>query len=202
MTRFGPRAVLATSAAYAVLYGVAELSAVTWPHVFGWTWTTSPAADVGLGAAVAAVVCAVSWSFSIMTHHGRLLARDLAMVLRGIPAWGIPLVAASAGVAEEAVFRGALWTVLETSAGPAAAFLLTSVTFGAAHGLFSRRLVAWSVFALLSGLLLGLLRILTGGLLAPVVAHVLVDAVNMPVILKAGLDEGTATSGSPPGAPP
>ncbi|MBM4397606.1 MAG: CPBP family intramembrane metalloprotease [Deltaproteobacteria bacterium] len=168
---------------YAALYGVAEAMALLRPDLFAWTWTAAPWADTALGAAGAAVVCAASWVFSTRTRRGRALARDLAVVLRGMPGWAVPIVAASAGVAEEALFRGAAWTLVDGLAGAPAALAVTSVLFGAAHGLFTRRFAAWSVFALASGLVLGGLRIATGGLLAPVVAHVLIDAVNVPAIL-------------------
>jgi membrane protease YdiL (CAAX protease family) len=52
--------------------------------------------------------------------------------------------------------------------------------------MFRPGLRTWSAFALATGVLLGGLRLATGGILAAVVAHSLVDAVNLPLVRRAG----------------
>jgi len=128
------------------------------------------------------------------------------------------VLAISAGVAEEAVFRGALWRLVDGIGGTVAALAVTSVLFGAAHGLFTRRFAAWSAFALASGLVLGLLRLWTGGLLAPVVgfarihvaAHLPLDVVGGAALghllamiwnLAVGVETPETTVGVPAGVP-
>ena len=74
-------------------------------------------------------------------------------------------------MAEEAFFRGALQ--------PAAGWLLASLIFGAVHFVPRREFLPWTGFAILAGLLFGALFEATGNLVAPVVAHMLVNAVNL-----------------------
>ena len=94
------------------------------------------------------------------------------------------VLALAAGLAEELLFRGILWSFLEGTISPIGAWLVSSVLFGAAHGLWHPTLRTWGLFAIAAGLVLGGLRLGSGGLLAPMVAHVLVDAINIPLTLK------------------
>lgn len=83
-----------------------------------------------------------------------------------------PLVA-SVAVAEEIAIRGALFGALEEIGGGGVAVLVTTVVFALAHvGLYG-----WAALPLDAavGLLLGGLRMLTGGVTAPAIAHVLAD---------------------------
>jgi len=57
--------------------------------------------------------------------------------------------------------------------------LITSLVFGFVHGGFIGRMWLWSVFALLMGLALGGLQAHTGALAAPIVAHFVVNLVNL-----------------------
>ena len=68
-------------------------------------------------------------------------------------------------------FRGALQ--------PRVGLLPASLLFGLAHLAPRRDLALWAGFALLAGLILGALFEYTGNLLAPAIAHVLVNAVNL-----------------------
>ena len=75
------------------------------------------------------------------------------------------------GFAEEAFFRGALQ--------PRVGWLAASVLFGLAHFAPSRALLPWTGFAIVAGGILGGLYAATGNLLAPVLAHALVNALNL-----------------------
>ena len=77
----------------------------------------------------------------------------------------------ASGVAEEAFFRGALQ--------PALGWLLASLIFGLVHFAPRRELLPWTGFALGAGMLLGGLFEWTGNLVAPIVAHVVINAVNL-----------------------
>lgn len=89
------------------------------------------------------------------------------------------LLSVSAGVCEEFIYRGFLLEFLRgrLDGGPqlglTAAWLLSSIAFGTAH-LYQG--VAGIVKATVVGLLLGMLAILTGSLLLPIICHVLLDA--------------------------
>ncbi len=147
------------------------------------------------GAAAGLGLVAVSWAMTRWCRAGRRLAKMLRNTVAGMP-WPQALVLAlGAGVAEEAVFRGALWALVSSVWGDAAALAVTTVAFGAVHGLFARRLRAWGLFALGAGLVLGGLRWGTGGILAPVAAHVVIDAINLPLLARRGLVPATGEPG-------
>ena len=101
----------------------------------------------------------------------RQLALDFSQLLRGLSrgqAWILALVS---GIAEEALFRGTLQPLL--------GLLPTTVLFAVVHVGPSRRYLWWTASALLYGLVLGLLFEWGMGLLAPVAAHVTLNAVNL-----------------------
>jgi membrane protease YdiL (CAAX protease family) len=103
------------------------------------------------------------------------------------------VVALASAVGEELLFRA----VLQPSLGWAAATLL----FAAAHVPWQRELWPWPVFALVSGAVLGGLYELTGAVAASVVAHAVVNGLNLMWIATAST--GSATSSpAPRGASP
>lgn len=89
------------------------------------------------------------------------------------------LLSVSAGVCEELLYRGFLFEFLRgrLDGGPqlglTAAWLLSSIAFGTAH-LYQG--VAGIIKTTVVGLLLGMLAILSGSLLLPILCHVLFDA--------------------------
>lgn len=88
------------------------------------------------------------------------------------------LISVSAGVCEEIIYRGFLLEFLRgrLEGGPqlglASALLLSSIAFGAAH-LYQG--FAGIVKSAIMGLLFGMLAILSGSLLVPIVLHALID---------------------------
>jgi CAAX protease family protein len=130
--------------------------------------------DVGLGLAAAAGVVALSHAASVGTRFGRELARAFAAVL-GRLGWGpCALLAATSAVAEESLFRGALQ--------PRVGLVAASLIFGLAHFLPRREFLPWTLFSVGAGFLLGGLFGATGNLVAPVVAHAGINAVNLRLI--------------------
>jgi membrane protease YdiL (CAAX protease family) len=105
------------------------------------------------------------------TRMGRVLAERLAEILGPLSGAQVVVLALASGLGEEAFFRGALQ--------PRVGLALASLLFGLAHLVPRRDLLPWAGFAVLSGVLLGALFDATGNLLAPAVAHVLVNAVNL-----------------------
>jgi len=75
------------------------------------------------------------------------------------------------GFAEELLFRGALW--------PHLGLLGTTLLFGLVHVLPRRRLWIYPLFALLAGLLFGLLREGTQSVWPSVLAHATVNGLNL-----------------------
>ena len=99
------------------------------------------------------------------------LARALGRLLGRLSLAQCVLLAAVSGVAEEAFFRGVLQ--------PRIGLLAAALVFGLAHFVPRRELAPWALFAFAAGLLLGILFESTGNLVAPVVAHASINAVNL-----------------------
>ena len=165
---------------YAVLLGAAVL----------WAWLAGdslfylsaeaevrgvrPLRDFGLGIVAAVLVILLSDQLTRRTRAGEDLARALAQHLGRLSLAECVLLAAVSGVAEEAFFRGALQ--------PRIGLVAAALVFGIAHFVPRRELAPWAVFALAAGLLLGILFESTGNLVAPAVAHALINAVNLRLL--------------------
>jgi membrane protease YdiL (CAAX protease family) len=117
---------------------------------------------VGLGGA--AVLSAVPLVVHLRTPGGPLPLAEL-------PVWAAVVTAVA--VAEETFLRGALWTATQRWRGEMAALTITTLAFGLLHV----PLYGWAALPLdvAVGLLLGGLRMATGGWGAPAIAHVLAD---------------------------
>ena len=132
--------------------------------------------DPLLGAVTAAGVIAVSALLGRWTEMGRRLEETFSELL-GPLRWRECLVlGAASGFAEEALFRGALQ--------PEVGLVIASLLFAAAHFAPRRDLRVWTVFAFGAGLLLGALYDATGNLVAPVVAHAGINAVNLRLLSR------------------
>jgi len=128
------------------------------------------------GLSVAVLLILLSYAWTRGSRSGERLARALASALGPLGVVHTTLLACMSGVAEEMLFRGALQ--------PEIGWIAASVVFGLAHCVPRRELLGWSVFAILAGLLLGALTIVTGNLFASIVAHIVVNAVNLPFIVR------------------
>jgi membrane protease YdiL (CAAX protease family) len=135
-----------------------------------------PIRDLGGGLAAALLLVAVSRGLTLRTRAGDALARRLAEILGPLSTREVAILALASGIGEELFFRGALQ--------PRLGLVATSMLFGVAHLVPARPLVHWSVFACGAGLLLGALFELTGNLVAPVVAHVAVNALNLRWLVR------------------
>ena len=105
------------------------------------------------------------------TRMGRTVAEHLAEILGPLSGAQVAVLALASGLGEEAFFRGALQ--------PQVGLLLASLLFGLVHLVPRRELAPWAGFAALAGVLLGALFDYTGNLLAPAIAHVLINGVNL-----------------------
>ena len=164
-----------------LFYGVLLAAALAWAWLAGRSllWASgaaaqrglSPGADVGAGLLAAAIVVLLSRQLTQRTRFGDRLARSLRAELGPLTLAECWLLALLSGVAEEAFFRGALQ--------PQVGLLAASLLFGAAHFVPRRELIPWTGFSIAAGLLLGWLFDATGNLLAPVVAHAVINGVNL-----------------------
>lgn len=134
----------------------------------------SVAVSLGGGLLLAA---AVIWGSRVLVRRAGW-ARELHLAFRELlgplRSREIALVALTSGVAEELFFRGAMQ--------PSLGLWATSLLFGALHVGPSRAFLPWTLSALAMGLLFGALFALTGELVGPVVAHVLINYENLHFI--------------------
>ncbi len=133
-----------------------------------------PLRDLAAGALAGAIVIGLSRQLTRHSRWGADLARALAAVLGKLSLAHCVLLAAVSGIAEEAFFRGALQ--------PRIGLLGASLLFGLAHFVPRREFLPWAGFSVAAGFLLGALFSATGNLLAPVVAHALINAVNLRML--------------------
>lgn len=129
------------------------------------SWTSSVAAGVGCGA----VCVAVLWSLRKIPPLRRLEAWQRGIV-RGWTTTDAVCVAVLSGIAEEALLRALLQ--------PLIGLVPAAVLFAILHVVPDRRLWLWPVFALGSGLALGLLFD-EFGYPAAAAAHVVINGVAL-----------------------
>lgn len=110
----------------------------------------------------------------------RELERAIAAILDGLSPSDAFALAVISGFAEELFFRGAV----QGSWGVVAA----TVLFALLHTGPGRPFLLWTAFALLAGAVFGVLALLRGNLLAPIVAHVAVNAVNLTRLARSTRD--------------
>lgn len=103
----------------------------------------------------------------------------LRPLMQGLPPGSLLLVALSAGVGEELLFRGVIQQGLTDWMGPAIGLVLSSVVFGLAHAL-NRYYV---LVTLVMGLYLGLLYQASQNLVLVMAVHVLYDWVVLRYVL-------------------
>jgi uncharacterized protein len=151
----------------ALFYGSLIIAANLWielrgldPRLFGDSVTLS----MLLGALSA--VATVSLGLLAYRHLPvlREVAEELApRLIDGAEGSSLVLVAIFSGIGEEVLFRGA---VQQEFGLPVA-----SLVFGLLHVGPDRRYLVWTAWAIMAGFLFGALYEVTGGLLAPILAH-------------------------------
>jgi len=100
------------------------------------------------------------------------------------------LVAASAGIGEELLFRGVIQQELASFAGDAGGLILASIAFGLGHSFT----LSYALQAGITGMYFGFLYIACGHtVLAPAVAHLLYDWVALMVMHFQATGEGPGT---------
>lgn len=89
-------------------------------------------------------------------------------------------------VCEELIFRGILFDALASHWSPWTAAVFTALLFGYGHLQGYPPGPRGAMLAGLFGLALGCLRILTGGLALPILAHIAADATIITLLTRAG----------------
>jgi uncharacterized protein len=110
------------------------------------------------------------WPGSALRYVCRMIVRPLFEHVR---MWHIVVISVLAGLGEELLFRGVLQ--------PIVGLPLASLVFGAVH-VGGRSFAGYGVWAACIGALFGGLMVWTGGLLAPIVAHAVYDALALAYV--------------------
>ncbi len=172
-------------------WSITQLAFVFYGVIFAtaWVWTAltdsplfyatnaartlgpSPLRDVSVGVLAGLVTVHLSRAFTRRTSSGEAMARGLGSVLGVLSVSQCVVLAFLSGIAEEALFRGALQ--------PKVGLVAASLLFGLAHFVPRREFAVWTGTTILAGFMLGLLFQETENLIAPIVAHFTVNAMNL-----------------------
>jgi nitroreductase/membrane protease YdiL (CAAX protease family) len=109
-----------------------------------------------------------------------LVEERLGPYLADAPAGGIVLLAGLAGLGEELLFRGVIQAGLAERMPVWLALAAASLLFGAGHWVSA----SYAALAALIGAYLGGVLLVTGNLLAPIVAHAVYDVVALTVLAR------------------
>jgi membrane protease YdiL (CAAX protease family) len=127
--------------------------------------------DLALGLAAAGLLLALWAAGRARLAQARELEEQLARLLGGLSRSEALALAVLSGFSEELFFRGAVQG--------AVGWLLASLLFALLHSGPGPSFRLWALFAGIAGALFGALMAWRGNLLAPVVAHAVVNAVNL-----------------------
>jgi membrane protease YdiL (CAAX protease family) len=175
--------------AMAVLFeaglGATAIALGWWTGPLPWeTISTGTTRQLWMGAAAGVLAALASFAFVVWADRRplrvfeqlqRTIRQLVVPLFRGVSTHGLAAISLAAGVGEELLFRGyaqaALAQWLAPPWGSLLALCLASLLFGLCHWVSS----AYAIVATGMGLLLGGLFLVTGNLIAPVVAHALYD---------------------------
>ncbi len=159
----------------ALFYGFLALVAALWCGLRDFDVRLlgeSPAASVLLGLLTAAGTVSLGILAYRFLPSLREISEELApRLVDGADSTSLVLVSIFSGVGEEAFFRGALQQEF--------GLVVASLLFGLAHVGPDRRYLVWTAWAVLAGFVFGFLYDVSGGLLAPILAHTAHNAATL-----------------------
>jgi CAAX protease family protein len=174
----------------ALFYGSLAVGAALWCGLRGFDVRLlgeSPAASVLLGALTAACTISLGLLAYRFLPSLRQISEELApRLVDGADSASLVLVSVFSGVGEEALFRGAVQQEF--------GLIVASLLFGLAHVGPDRRYLVWTAWAVLAGFVFGILYDVSGGLLAPILAHTAHNAATL--LLWRRSREGKMKAGS------
>ncbi len=178
--------------AVAIFYGVMTLLGWGGAHLAGfnpWGSLTGPLwRDVALGSAVAAVVVGLSQVMEAQFDWAKRLSRGFGAIVGPITVGQAAVIALCSAVGEEVLFRGLIQGWLSRRVWPEdeqqlGAIVITGVIFGLVHiGPDWRTFWPWTLMAILMGWCFGWLAASTHNLAAPIIAHLLINLINLAII--------------------
>lgn len=167
-----------------LVYIVSPLRATFRPWRFGRV-STSTVVATGI---IAAGSCAVLVAFHYLTDpdvsaYGSFLP---VSTLGGVLAAGV-LFSVLNALFEEVIFRGVLFDSFESQWGVWVAVVATAFLFGYGHMHGYPPGTLGAILAGTFGLCLGWLRVVSGGLGLPVIAHIVADATIFTIVARSGV---------------
>lgn len=146
------------------------------PWVHPKPWFIWPALDAVLTSSLCGIVVAMLVVVSTRFAVGRFvwaqrLHAELRPVAQDLSVGQILLLAGLSSLGEEILFRGLLTPLLGV--------VVSSVLFGVLHQVRGPARWVWICWATIVGLILGAIFAATGSLVGPLIAHAVVNAVNL-----------------------
>jgi membrane protease YdiL (CAAX protease family) len=175
----------------ALFYGSLAVAAALWSGLRGFDLRLlgySASWSALLGALTAAATVSLGLLFYRLLPVLREIAEELApRLIDGADRGSLVLVSVFSGVGEETFFRGAVQQEF--------GLVVAALVFGLVHVGPDRRYLVWTAWAVLVGFLFGALYEVTGGLLAPILAHSAHNAATL--LLWRRSRKGLGGAGSP-----
>lgn len=137
--------------------------------------------DLGAGVALGGALLGLWWALRRGVAAARGLEEELARLLAPLAVAEAIALAVISAIAEELFFRGALQGAI--------GFLPAAVLFGLLHTGPGKGFRVWMLFALAGGLALGALVAVRGPLGGAIVAHLLVNGVNLVRLARRGASD-------------
>ena len=151
------------------------------------TWIRSEQHDAWVqaltGITFGLVVVALGQVAERHLEVARRLSREIRTLLPPLGPMEIAIIAVVSSLGEELFFRGAMQDHI--------GLWLTAGVFAIMHGFFDRRYLLWVAFAGIMGLAFGLMTLVFGTLLAPVLAHFTINFANLSLLVNS-MDPNTA----------
>jgi hypothetical protein len=151
--------------------------------------------SAGLGIGFATAILWFSAYASARHQWARTLEQEFGVALGGLSPLQCVVLAIASGIGEEFLFRAGIQpTAVRLAArvadGPFLQNLLgvtlTSLAFGACHFPFRRNLLPWTAFTVVTAYGFGGILLWTGNLTGPILAHAMINGVNLTRIARKG----------------
>lgn len=141
--------------------------------------------DIGLGLAVGLGTVGLSRVLDHVFAWARELTQGFREILGPGSVQKALILAVLSSFGEEAFFRGFLQNGLSEWLGALPALFIASIIFGLIHiGPDAKRFLPWTVMALVMGFVLGGMWMWTQNLVAVILAHFLVNFINLTLIFR------------------
>lgn len=148
-----------------------------WMHPAPWLELgafTSHLYSALLGLTLGLVVVATTATLIKRATWAQVLSAELRPLVQSMPKGGIVVLALFSSLGEELLFRSVLM--------PATNLWIQALVFGLAHQLPGRARFTWTLWATIMGLVFGVLFQATGSLVGPIVAHAVINGLNLRLL--------------------